>query len=302
MTRRWFTRFVSWGVLVLFLTSGSLKAGFSQEPRSELLWPQGAPLATGDRPEDKPRLLIYLPAPEKATGTAVVICPGGGYGALAMDHEGHQIAAWFNSFGVAGFILDYRHRNKGYMHPAPMLDVQRAIRLVRARCDEFGVKPDRIGVMGFSAGGHLASTAATHFDNGQPDAADPIDRVSCRPDFAILCYAVIMFGEAATHGGSQRNLLGDNPDPELVKSLSNEKQVTAQTPPTFLFHTDEDKGVPSENSVAFYLAMRKAGVPAELHIFEKGRHGLGLAAGTVGTELWPKLCEAWMKNRGLLDQ
>lgn len=282
-------------ILIVFVSYG-------QEPQTELLWPQGAPLAKGDRPEDKPRLIIYLPSSDKAVGTGVVVCPGGGYGALAMDHEGHQIAQWFNSFGVAAFILDYRHRNKGYMHPAPMLDVQRAIRLVRARAEGFGIKPDRIGVMGFSAGGHLASTAATHFDAGQPDAADPIDRVSCRPDFAILCYPVIMFGEEATHRGSQRNLLGDNPDPELVRSLSNEKQVTPQTPPTFLFHTDEDKGVPSENSVSIYLALRKAGVPAELHIFEKGRHGLGLAAGTVGTELWPQALQAWMKNRGLLDR
>ena len=274
----------------------------AEVPRTELLWPNGAPLAKGDQPQDKPGLIIYLPEAEKAVSTAVVVCPGGGYGALAMDHEGHQIAQWFNSFGVVAFILDYRHRNKGYMHPAPMLDVQRAIRLVRARADEFGIKPNRIGVMGFSAGGHLASTAATHFDAGQSDAVDPVDRVSCRPDFAILCYPVIMFDETFTHRGSQRNLLGDNPDPELVRSLSNEKQVTAETPPTFLFHTDEDKGVPSENSVAFYLALRKAGVPAELHIFEKGRHGLGLAAGTVGTELWPQALQAWMKNRGLLDR
>jgi acetyl esterase/lipase len=291
-------------ISVAALTAVVLGTGIvlAESPRTELLWPNGAPLAKGDQPQDKPGLIIYLPEAEKAVGTGVVVCPGGGYGALAMDHEGHQIAQWFNSFGVAAFILDYRHRNKGYMHPAPMLDVQRAIRLVRARAEEFGIKPDRIGVMGFSAGGHLASTAATHFDAGQPDAVDPIDRVSCRPDFAILCYPVIMFDETSTHRGSQRNLLGDNPDPELVRSLSNEKQVTAETPPTFLFHTDEDKGVPSENSVAFYLALRKAGVPAELHIFEKGRHGLGLAAGTIGTELWPQALQAWMKNRGLLDR
>lgn len=286
-----------WVTVVAFVVGG---IAWAEEPRTELLWPQGAPLAKGDRPEDKPRLIIYLPVSDKAVGTGVVVCPGGGYGALAMDHEGHQIAQWFNSFGVAAFILDYRHRNKGYMHPAPMLDVQRAIRLVRARAAEFGIKPDRVGVMGFSAGGHLASTAATHFDAGQPDAPDPIDRVSCRPDFAILCYPVIMFDEAFTHRGSQRNLLGENPDPELVRSLSNEKQVTAETPPTFLFHTNEDTGVPPENSVAFYMALRKAGVPAELHIFEKGRHGLGLAAGIPGTELWPQALQAWMKNRGLL--
>jgi len=270
------------------------------EPKTELLWPNGAPGAKGDRPEDKPTLTIWLPPKEKAVGTGVVICPGGGYGHLAVDHEGRQIAQWFNSLGVAGFVLEYRHRNRGYGHPAPMQDVQRAIRTVRARGREFGVRPDRIGVMGFSAGGHLASTAATHFDAGNPEAADPIGRESCRPDFAILCYPVIMFGEKYTHYGSQRNLLGDNPDPELLRSLSNEKQVTAQTPPTFLFHTDEDKGVPPENSVAFYLALRRHGVPAELHIYRQGRHGLGLARGVVGTENWPKQCEQWLRGLGLL--
>jgi len=301
MTKR--SRFSTLTALIaICLIAVTARCAKAEEPQKILLWPEGAPLAKGDRPEDKPGLIVYLPPAEKAVGTGVVVCPGGGYGALAMDHEGDQIAQWFNSFGVAAFILDYRHRNKGYMHPAPMLDVQRAIRLVRARADEFGVKTDRIGVMGFSAGGHLASTAATHFDAGQPDAPDPIDRVSCRPDFAILCYAVIAFDEPFTHRGSMRNLLGDNPDPELVKSLSNEKQVTPQTPPTFLFHTNEDTGVPPENSVMFYLALRKAGVPAELHIFEKGRHGLGLAAGVPGTELWPECLKAWLKVRGLLDR
>jgi acetyl esterase/lipase len=272
------------------------------EPKVELLWPNEAPGAKGDRPEDKPTLIVYLPEKETATGTAVCICPGGGYGHLAMDHEGHQIAQWFNAMGVAGFIVDYRHRRKGYGHPAPLQDAQRAIRTVRARAQEWGVEPDRIGVMGFSAGGHLASTAATHFDAGNPDAEDPIERGSSRPDFAILCYPVIMFDEAHTHRGSQRNLLGEDPDPELVRSLSNEKQVTPETPPTFLFHTDEDKGVPSENSVQFYLALRRAKVPAELHVFRQGRHGLGLAADMPGTELWPGLCQAWLRGLGLLER
>ncbi len=283
---------------VALLSSTTLAA----EPKVELLWPDGAPGAKGDQPEDKPTLIIHLPEASNATGSAVCICPGGGYGHLAMDHEGHQIARWLNSMGAAGFIVDYRHRRKGYGHPAPLQDAQRAIRTVRARAAEWNVDPERIGVMGFSAGGHLASTAATHFDSGNPDAEDPIERASCRPDFAILCYAVIALGEPYTHRGSQRNLLGEDPDPELVRSLSNEKQVTPETPPTFLFHTDEDTGVPPENSVYFYLALRRAKVPAEMHIYRRGRHGLGLAPETPGTSNWPKQCEEWMRGLGLLDR
>ncbi len=287
------TIFLFWCALCL----SSARAG---EAKVELLWPQGAPGAKGNAPADKPTLIVYLPPPEKANGCAVVICPGGGYGFLAMDHEGHQIAEWLNSFGVAGFILDYRHRNKGYGHPAPLEDAQRAIRTVRARAAEWSVDPNRIGIMGFSAGGHLASSAGVHFDNGQPDAADPIQRVSCRPDFLILCYPVIAFGEPFTHRGSQQNLLGKDPDPALVVKMSSEKQVTKQTPPTFLFHTDEDKGVPPENSIAFYRALHAAGVPAEMHLYERGPHGVGLAAKIPGTCNWPKQCEAWLRGRGLL--
>jgi len=221
---------------------------------------------------------------------------------LAIDHEGRQIAEWLNSLGVAGFIVDYRHRSKGYGHPAPLEDIQRAIRTVRARSAQWKIDPARIGVIGFSAGGHLASTAATHFDAGKPNASDPIQRAGSRPDFAILCYPVIAFDEPYNHGGSQKNLLGEEPSAELARSLSNEKQVTAETPPTFLFHTDEDKAVPSENSVYFYLALRRAGVPAELHIYRRGRHGLGLARDMPGTCNWPAECEAWMRELGLLDR
>lgn len=267
-------------------------------PKAELLWPDGAPGALGDEPKDQPRLLIRLAA--KPNGAATVVCPGGGYGNLAMDHEGEQVARWLNSLGVSAFILDYRHRGKGYGHPAPLQDAQRAIRTVRSRAEQFGVDPQRIGILGFSAGGHLASTAATHFDEGDTSAGDPIAQVSSRPDFAILCYPVISLTEACTHQGSKRNLLGENPSAELVEQLSSEKQVTPQTPPVFLFHTSEDKAVPPQNSLLFYNACQQAGVPAELHIYEKGGHGLGLAPKTPGTADWPDRCAAWLKVRGLI--
>ncbi len=272
------------------------------EPPVALLWPAGAPGAKGGEEADKPTLTIYLPPRDKATGAAVVICPGGGYGNLAMDHEGHQVAQWLNSNGVAGFILKYRHRGTGYGHPAPLRDAQRAIRLVRSRANEWGVLPDRIGIMGFSAGGHLASTAGTHFDKGKPDAADPIDRSSCRPDFMILVYPVISLAEPFSHGGSRRNLLGTQPAADLVENLSNEKRVTPETPPTFLLHTDQDSGVPAENSVYFYLALRRAKVPAEMHIYAKGPHGFGLGKKGEPVSTWPDRCVDWMRGLGLLDR
>ncbi|MBN2451295.1 MAG: alpha/beta hydrolase [Lentisphaeria bacterium] len=278
----------------------SMACATAATPTTELLWPSGAPGATGDEPKDKPTLTYFLPAPEQATGTAIVICPGGGYHGLATGHEGRDIGAWLNSFGVAGVMLEYRMRGKGYGHPAPLQDAQRAIRTLRARGAELGIAPDRIGILGFSAGGHLASTAGTHFDPGDPRAEDPIERVSCRPDFLVLCYAVIAFGEPFTHYGSQWNLIGKDAPPELVRSLSNEKQVTAQTPPTFLFHTDEDRGVPAENSTAFYQALRRVKVPAELHIYRKGGHGLGLAITVPGTCGWPAACRAWLEAQGFL--
>lgn len=288
------------GLTTLLICFAFLNSSAIAEIKSEPLWPDGAPGSLGDEAKDKPQLMISLPAKEEATGAAIVICPGGGYGHLAMDHEGKQIALWLNSFGVAAFICDYRHRGKGYGHPAPLQDVQRAIRIVRSRASEFGVRPDRIGVLGFSAGGHLASTAATHFDSGKADSQDKIEQASCRPDFACLCYAVIAFNEPFSHKGSQRNLLGADASEELLRKFSNEKQVTDETPPTFLWHTNEDGGVPPQNSVVFYEQLKARKIPAEMHIFEKGRHGLGLARDIPGTNLWPQLFEAWMKNRGLL--
>src|SRR5688572_2260458 len=184
------------------------------EPKTKPLWPEGAPGALGSEDKDKPTLIIYLP--EKPTGVGIVVCPGGGYGNLAMDHEGHQIGRWLNENGIAAFICDYRHRRKGYGHPAPLQDAQRAIRTVRARAGEFGVEPNKIGILGFSAGGHLASSAATHFDAGKPDAEDAIERAGCRPDFGVLCYPVIAFDQPFTHRGSQNNLLGKDPPADLV--------------------------------------------------------------------------------------
>jgi len=221
-----------------------------------------------------------------------------------MDHEGHQIAQWLNSLGVAGFILKYRHRNSGagYGHPAPLRDAQRAIRMVRSGAKEWNIDPGRIGILGFSAGGHLASTAGTHFDKGKANAEDPIDRAGCRPDFMILIYPVISLAEWCAHAGSRQNLLGDKPDRDLVENLSNEKQVTPQTPPTFLVHTSEDKGVPAENSIYFYLALRKAKVPAEMHIYQKGPHGFGLGKKHGAVSSWPVRCADWMRGLGLLDK
>lgn len=269
----------------------------------EQLWPGGAPGAVGDAPEDKPSLTLF---PAKNAGApAVVVCPGGGYGNLATGHEGQQVAEWLNARGAGAFVLRYR-LGRRYHHPAMMHDVQRAVRMVRARAKEWNVDPARIGVWGFSAGGHLASTAVTHFDGGDPDAKDPVDRVSCRPDFGILVYPVIALGEPHTHRGSQNNLLGDQADdPKLVRLLSNEKQVTKETPPCFLLHTTTDRAVPPENSIQFYRALRAAGVAAELHVYGKGPHGFGLAAdpkkwGPLAS--WPERLEAWLRLRGILGE
>jgi acetyl esterase/lipase len=202
---------------------------------------------------------------------------------------------------VAAFVLKYRIAPR-YHHPAPLDDAQRALRLVRTRAEEWKIDPARVGIMGFSAGGHLASTAGTHFDSGKTDSADPVDHASCRPDFLILCYPVISFTSESMHLGSRNNLLGTEPDPKLVKNLSNELQVTADTPPTFLFHTNEDTGVPPENSVLFYLALRNAKVPAEIHIYERGRHGVGLASDDPVLSTWPARCAAWLKQHDVLGK
>ncbi len=269
-------------------------------PQEILLWEHGAPGALGQADTDTPTITAYR-APRGSTGTAIIVAPGGGYGALAIEHEGRQWAYWYNAMGVTAFVLKYRLGPR-YHHPIELGDAQRAIRTVRARAAEFAIVPDRIGMMGFSAGGHLASTAATHFDAGRHDSADPIERVSSRPDFLILGYPVISFDPAITHAGSLKNLLGDNPDPKLVENLSNDLQVTAQTPPTFIFHTTNDNGVPVENSVRFYLALRKAKVPVEMHLFENGPHGVGMALSDPALGAWPGLLMNWLRARGLLTK
>jgi acetyl esterase/lipase len=268
-------------------------------PPALALWTQGAPGARGTQPEDVPSLQHYPAAPDKASGAAIVVCPGGGYGRLA-PHEGHDVALWLNRLGVTAFVLKYRLGPR-YQHPSMMLDVQRAIRMVRARAGEWKVDPQRIGVMGFSAGGHLASTAATHFDDGNAQAGDPIDRASSRPDLAILGYPVITMTAPFTHSGSRKNLLGENPAPQLVEWLSNDKQVTAKTPPTFLFHTVDDGGVPVENSTMFAEALRRNKVPYEMHLFEHGRHGVGLAKDDPTLSIWATLLENWLRSRGFLS-
>jgi acetyl esterase/lipase len=292
-TLRFFT------ALTLGLSLLSVPALPATPPKSILLWPSGAPGALGETDADKPALDLYLPAPP-ASGAAVLVVPGGGYQFLALDHEGSQIAHWLNDRGVAAFVLHYRLAPR-YHYPAPILDGERAMRYIRAHASEFNLRPDRIGIWGFSAGGHLAASVTTHFDHGLPDAPDPLDRVGDRPDFAILAYGVLSMQAPITHPGSRLNLLGPNPDPTLVTQFSNESQITRDTPPCFLFHTGNDPVVPVENSLRFYTALLLAGVPAELHIFEQGDHGVGLAGKNPQLRQWPVLLEGWMRLHGWIN-
>ena len=279
-----------------------LTAALHAAPLAPLpLWPAGAPGAPGalgDNDDDKPTLTAFLPAPEKATGAAIVVCPGGGYGGLA-PHEGAGYAGWLAEHGIAGIVLKYRLGSKGYRHPAMLNDAARAMRLTRSQAAAWKIDTKRVGIMGSSAGGHLASTLLTHSDAGKADATDPVERRSSRPDLGILCYAVISMGPN-THNGSRKNLLGENPPPELVERLSNEKQVTRETPPCFIWHTWEDSAVKVENSLDFAAALRKNNVPFDLHIYQNGGHGMGLGGGRAGGERhpWAADCLFWLKAQG----
>ncbi|MEP7186083.1 MAG: alpha/beta hydrolase [Rhodanobacter sp.] len=261
------------------------------------LWPLGGP-PDGARQGPLPTLTVYLPA-TNSTGTAVVICPGGGYEHLAVDWEGTLVAQWFNQHQVAAFVLQYRH-GKDHGYPQPIDDGRRAMRWVRDHADTYHLAKNRIGIMGFSAGGHVASTVSTHFDADTAVGKDAIAKVSARPDFTILAYPVITMKKDLTHMGSRENLLGANPPKALIERLSNETQVTDQTPPAFIYATDADKAVPPENSVDYYLALHRHHVPAELHIFREGGHGSGLGQHASLLNIWPTLLARWMAGMGLM--
>jgi acetyl esterase/lipase len=255
-------------------------------PAETPLYKGEAPGALGKGAADRPTLTAYLPPKSKATGAAVIICPGGGYSTLAMIHEGRDVAKWFADRGIAGFVLRYRH-GPTYRHPIPLQDAQRAIRLVKSRAGEYGIDPARVGIMGFSAGGHLASCAATMHDKGDPDAEDPVNRLSSRPAYVVLAYPVITLMGPNTHAGSVRNLLGDKPDEKLLKQLSTHTRVTKDTPPSFLFHTKEDKPVPYLNSAIFHKACVEQGVPSKIVLKDKGAHGVGLGGKDAELSKWP---------------
>lgn len=268
-----------------------------EPPAPVLLWPSGAPGALGSADTDAPAIYVFLPTAPNPTKTGVVVAPGGGYQHLAMEKEGFAVARWLNQQGIAAFVLRYR-LGPQYHHPIELGDAQRAIRMVRAHAAEYGIEKERLGMWGFSAGGHLTATAGTQFDAGHPDATDPVDHESSRPEFLVLSYPVITLMDPAAHTGSRKYLLGDNPDPGLVRSMSAETRVTADTPPTFLFSTTDDKTVPIANSVMFYDALVKAGVPVEMHIFQHGAHGAGLASANPDLSVWPSLLIQWMRERG----
>jgi acetyl esterase/lipase len=246
-----------------------------------------------------PELTVYLPAKRTATGQAVIICPGGGYGRLSYNWEGSDPARLLSARGIAAIVLKYRLPNSKSNitpHLSPLADAKRAIRIVRANAAKWNIKKDRVGIMGFSAGGHLASTLATHFDAGNAAAADSIECQSSRPDFAVLVYPVISMSKPIMHAGSRNNLIGATPDSSLAKLYSNELQVTKETPPTFLVHASDDKSVPVENSLLFYQALKDHGVPAEMHIYPTGGHGFGLAIGKSYLETWTDRLVDWMRG------
>uniref|UniRef100_UPI003216B9A4 alpha/beta hydrolase n=1 Tax=uncultured Draconibacterium sp. TaxID=1573823 RepID=UPI003216B9A4 len=294
-------------LLILLFLSTSLMA----QDKALKVWPNGAPNDNGMKePEEKydgirvrnvseAEMYVYLPEKDKNTGVAVVICPGGGYRIEAMDHEGHEIATFLQGKGIAGIVLKYR-LPYGH-HEIPSCDARRAIRTVRKNALEWGIDPERIGIAGSSAGGHLASTAGTVFDAGNKESSDPVDQQSCRPNFMLLLYPVISFDEDFGHMGSRENLIGKGHDKNLIKKYSNELNVTEQTPPTFLVLADDDKSVPPRNSIEFYSALKRYDIPAEMHIFQQGGHGFGIRKTGLPVDEWPELFYNWLKARKIID-
>jgi len=293
--------------LILGLSAGLAGA----VPTVIQLWPEGVPGIKADIGPEKigggynsnvseATLTMIGPAVDRPNGTAVIICPGGGYVRMSTAREGDQYANWLSTLGVTSFVLKYRMQEYG--HPAPLQDVLRAVRMLRSRAAEFNINPARIGVMGSSAGGHLAASAGTLFDNPAGRTGAAMDAVSARPDFLMLMYPVISMQEPAVHAGSRKALLGAAPSAETLKLMSLEKQVTAATPPTLLIHTQEDQSVPVANSILFYQALTRAKVPAEMYLFEHGGHGMGMRDGLGTSSLWPRRAEEWMRDRGLLTQ
>lgn len=287
--------------LAILVAAPTMAAQNLSEPKPVPLWADAdkVPLTQGPDDLDIPTLTAYLPA-ANPTHTAVVIAPGGGYAMLATEKEGVEVARWLNARGVAAFVLKYRLGPK-YHYPAQLDDAQRAVRTVRAEANAIGIDPQHIGMWGFSAGGHLTAATGTLFDAGDAASTDPIERASSRPDFLVLAYPVITMDESFTHAGSRLNLLGEHPDPALVDKLSAEKQVTARTPPTFLFATSDDGVVPVKNSVVFYNALLGARVPAEMHLFQHGPHGTGLAQSYPQLKVWPALVATWMRANGWMS-
>jgi acetyl esterase/lipase len=296
-------------LITLILGVSASLAGAS--PTVIQLWPEGVPgIKTDIGPEkigggynsnvSEPTLTMVGPAVDRPNGTAVIICPGGGYVRMSTAREGDQYANWLSTLGVTSFVLKYRMQEYG--HPAPLQDVLRAVRMLRSRAAEFNINPARIGVMGSSAGGHLAASAGTLFDNPAGRTGAAMDTVSARPDFLMLMYPVITMQEPAVHAGSRKALLGAAPSAETLQLMSLEKQVTAATPPTLLIHTQADQAVPVENSILFYQALTKAKVPAEMYLFEHGGHGMGMRDGLGTSSLWPRRAEEWLRDRGLLTQ
>ena len=278
---------------LLWVLLSSNFSGWAQEMQT--LWPSQSN-ANADTAQI-PSVMVYRPSPDKANGAAVLICPGGAYGFLALSQEGIPSAQWFNSLGVTAFVLKYRHGTR-HPHPQPSDDATRAIRLIRQQAVTFGLNPDKIGFVGFSAGGHLASTIGTHFDSGQSQATDALNRLPSRPDFMILIYPVVSMKKGITHDGSRNNLLGKTPQLEIVNHLSNETQVSPQTPITFLVHSSDDRTVPVENSLLLYKALKKTGISTEMHVFEKGDHGYGL--GNPQESDWTTLCENWLRRHQII--